>query len=76
MLKQRTKGNQGIAGIMLESHLFPGNQKLDERNPSNLKYGVSITDACVGWEETALLLREAYSALGGSEARVPARDRA
>ena len=39
----------------------PGNQKLDESNPSNLAYGISITDACIGWEETEVLLEEAYN---------------
>ena len=46
---------------MLESNINPGNQKLDESNPSNLAYGVSITDACIGWEETEVLLEEAYN---------------
>ncbi|HSX26497.1 MAG TPA: 3-deoxy-7-phosphoheptulonate synthase [Chlamydiales bacterium] len=48
--------NKAIAGFMLESHLFAGKQPLgDDR--SLLHYGVSITDPCIGWEETELLLR-------------------
>lgn len=62
VLAQRNAGNKNIAGVMLESHLFAGAQKLDEKNPTNLKYGVSITDACISWEENAELLAEAYKA--------------
>ena len=47
---------------MLESNLFPGNQRLDG-DPSKLRYGVSITDACIGWDETAELLTWAYDKL-------------
>ena len=47
---------------MLESHLNPGNQPMDD--PSNLEYGVSITDPCVGWAETEGLLRTAHRELG------------
>jgi len=39
-----------ICGVMIESNLFPGAQKLDDAVP--LRRGVSITDACMGWEET------------------------
>jgi 3-deoxy-7-phosphoheptulonate synthase len=65
VLRQRLAGNENIAGIMLESHLFPGAQKLDERDPSSLKYGLSITDACIGWQETDALLADAYRSLEG-----------
>jgi 3-deoxy-7-phosphoheptulonate synthase len=43
---------------MLESHLHFGAQPLGT-DPSTLKYGVSITDACMDWETTAALLRKA-----------------
>jgi 3-deoxy-7-phosphoheptulonate synthase len=43
-----------IAGTMIESHLNPGRQDLLPGKP--LAYGVSITDACLGWEETVKLL--------------------
>ena len=62
VLSQRLAGNKGIVGLMLESHLFPGNQKLGN-DPTQLQYGVSITDACIGWEETAALLRESHDLL-------------
>ncbi len=54
-------GNQSIKGVMLESHLFEGNQKLG--NPKDLRYGVSITDACLGWDATAEGLRDAAARL-------------
>ena len=50
-------GNKSVIWIMLESNLIEGNQKL-EGNSENLKYGVSITDACLGWNETEKLLLE------------------
>jgi 3-deoxy-7-phosphoheptulonate synthase len=54
-------GNQSIKGVMLESNLFEGNQKLG--NPKDLVYGVSITDACLGWEATKEGLHEAAQRL-------------
>ena len=45
-----------IIGAMLESYLEPGAQNLPP-DPGALRYGVSVTDACLGWEETARLLR-------------------
>jgi len=62
VIGQRVAGNPHIVGVMLESHLFEGNQKL-EGDPSKLKYGVSITDGCVGWETTEQLLLQAHSIL-------------
>ena len=60
---QRVAGDADIIGCMLESNLFPGNQKLDS-DLSKLKYGVSITDACIGWEQTRELVSWAYDELG------------
>jgi 3-deoxy-7-phosphoheptulonate synthase len=51
VVNQRAEGNSSIVGIMLESNINPGSQSLGE-DPDNLEYGVSITDACVGWEKT------------------------
>ena len=50
---------------MLESHLNEGNQKLE--NPSDLSYGVSITDPCINWQETVDLVREADELLETSK---------
>jgi len=44
-------GNQSICGVMLESNINEGNQSIPE-NLADLKYGVSITDACINWETT------------------------
>ena len=57
MIQQILKGNTSIIGIMLESHLYQGNQSIPE-DPSQLKYGVSITDACIDWPSTEKLLRK------------------
>jgi 3-deoxy-7-phosphoheptulonate synthase len=58
-LEQVKKGNGGIAGFMLESHLFGGKQSLE----GELEYGVSITDPCLSWEETEQLLIRAANFL-------------
>ena len=54
--------NDGVVGLMLESHLNEGNQTLGP-DPSMLRYGVSITDACIGWDETERIIREAHARL-------------
>ncbi len=61
VVHQIADGNQSIKGVMLESNLFEGNQKLGR--PQDLRYGVSITDACLGWDTTAACLREAATRL-------------
>ena len=66
LVRQRSRNiNPGIVGIMLESHLNEGNQKLE--NPSDLRYGVSITDPCINWNETVDLVREADELLEKSK---------
>jgi len=57
-----TQGNRSIRGMMLESNLFEGNQPIPE-NHDELKYGVSITDKCISWDETEQLLRGLYASL-------------
>ena len=57
---QIENGNRSIIGIMLESNLSEGSQKLGD----HLDYGVSITDACIGWSETEALLLELTDRLG------------
>lgn len=51
---QIAEGNSSIFGVMIESHLNEGSQKLVPGK--TLEYGKSITDACVGWDETETLL--------------------
>ncbi len=48
-------GEPGLMGLMLESHLVAGRQSLAGNQP--LRYGQSITDACLGWDDTEALLR-------------------
>jgi len=52
---QLAAGNRRIIGTMVESHLFEGRQ--DVKPGIALKHGVSITDACIGWQDSADLLR-------------------
>ena len=53
---QIAEGNQSIVGLMVESHLNFGNQKITE-DLNDLQYGVSVTDACVDWETTETMIR-------------------
>ncbi|DBA02966.1 TPA: hypothetical protein N0F65_003154 [Lagenidium giganteum] len=57
-----TKGNTNILGLMIESNIVEGNQKLGD-DPSKLEYGKSITDACIDWDDTVMVLRELAAAV-------------
>ena len=59
VLAQRLGGNRSLIGMMIESHLFEGCQPLG----AHLRYGVSVTDGCLGWEATERLLRGASEQL-------------
>lgn len=61
-VNQIVNGNTSLMGFMIESHLFEGNQELVS-DPRELKYGVSITDKCVGWEQTEEMILKAYERL-------------
>ena len=61
VIRQFREGRQSIMGLMLESNLHPGKQTLKEGVA--LKHGVSITDACLGWDETERLLGELADSL-------------
>ncbi len=63
-VRQRAAGNRNIIGLMLESNLIAGSQPLTT-DVKDLKYGISITDGCIGWEETEQLIHDAYVQLGG-----------
>ena len=77
ILAQMTAGTASITGAMIESNLEPGCQPFPPKMRgraqrgaskrlkvlSRLRYGVSITDACLGWPETESLVREVHSAL-------------
>ena len=62
VIQQIVDGNTSISGVMLESFLSAGNQKLPA-DLSQLKYGVSITDSCIDWETTENILLDAHSRL-------------
>jgi 3-deoxy-7-phosphoheptulonate synthase len=55
-------GNRSIVGLMLESHLKPGNQQIP-KDLATLEFGVSITDPCIGWDATETLLRKLHGLL-------------
>ncbi len=59
---QIIEGNQSIIGLMVESNIGWGNQKMTE-NLEDLEYGVSITDACIDWETTEKTLRDMHKKL-------------
>jgi 3-deoxy-7-phosphoheptulonate synthase len=59
--RQVAAGEERIFGIMVESHLKAGRQDLVPGKP--LVYGQSITDACIGWEDSAPLLKNLAEAV-------------
>ena len=52
--KQVANGNSNIMGVMIESNLVEGNQPIGDGK--NLQYGLSVTDACICWEDTKKVL--------------------
>jgi 3-deoxy-7-phosphoheptulonate synthase len=57
VIAQRLAGTHSLVGLMLESYLQEGTQTFPVKNLADLRYGVSITDACLGWESTERLIR-------------------
>jgi 3-deoxy-7-phosphoheptulonate synthase len=64
VIAQRAAGNTALIGLMVESFLSEGNQPVPN-DLSALKYGVSVTDACVSWDTTERILRHAHEQLAG-----------
>ncbi|PLR42053.1 3-deoxy-7-phosphoheptulonate synthase [Chimaeribacter arupi] len=64
-IDQIKAGNRSITGLMLESHLHEGNQSSEQPRDA-LRYGVSVTDACINWESTETLLRDMHQQLGNA----------
>ncbi len=62
IIKQKLDGNKSIIGFMVESHLNGGNQKIP-KDLSELKHGISITDACIDFDATEKMLKDAAEAL-------------
>ena len=64
VLTEVRRGNRAIMGLLLESNLHPGRQSWSPGAP--LRSGISITDACMGWDETRELLHEVAEAVADS----------
>ncbi|MEY2631625.1 MAG: hypothetical protein RIR00_279, partial [Pseudomonadota bacterium] len=62
VVSQIRSGNKSLVGVMIESHLEAGNQPIPE-DLGKLKYGCSVTDACVDWDATETMLRDAATLL-------------
>lgn len=60
LVQQRVGGNQHLIGMMVESNLEAGTQKIPA-DRTQLRYGVSVTDPCVDWETTERMLRHAHA---------------
>lgn len=72
VIEQRLSGTQSVIGVMVESYLKEGCQPFP-KSPADLQYGVSITDACIGWETTEQMLRWGAEALSKSAPLAAAR---
>ena len=62
VVHQIREGNRSVVGLMVESFIEPGNQPIPADH-SLLKYGCSVTDACMGWDTTVEILRSAHQVL-------------
>lgn len=60
---QLRQGEDAIIGVMIESNIYEGNQKVPQEGPSGLAKGVSITDACINWEMTVDVLEDLAEAV-------------
>ena len=63
VIQQRVEGTKSLIGAMVESNLFEGSQPIP-KDLKDLRYGVSLTDSCIGWETTERMLRWGYENLG------------
>jgi len=71
VIHQIREGNRSVVGLMVESFLEPGSQPIPA-DRAQLRYGCSVTDACVSWDTTVEMLRAAREVLKGV---LPGRDR-
>lgn len=63
LTEQMRQGETAIMGVMIESNIHAGSQKVPAEGKAGLKYGVSITDACISWETTEVVLQELAEAV-------------
>ncbi|MTV40149.1 3-deoxy-7-phosphoheptulonate synthase [Duganella radicis] len=62
VIHQIVQGNKSLVGVMIESNIVGGNQKIPA-DLSQLVYGCSVTDGCIDWETTEKMLRDAHQQL-------------
>ena len=62
-------------GVMIESNLYEGRQDITAAGPAGLKYGVSVTDACISWEQTVEVLDRLRQGVQGRRENVRRRAR-
>jgi 3-deoxy-7-phosphoheptulonate synthase len=62
VIQQIRHGNKSLVGVMIESNIVGGNQKIPA-DLSQLKYGCSVTDGCIDWDATVTMLRTAHAEL-------------
>jgi 3-deoxy-7-phosphoheptulonate synthase len=62
VIQQIRHGNKSLVGVMIESNIAGGNQKIPA-DLSQLKYGCSVTDGCIDWQATETMLRAAHAEL-------------
>jgi 3-deoxy-7-phosphoheptulonate synthase len=62
VIQQIRHGNKSLVGVMIESNIVSGNQPIPS-DLSQLTYGCSVTDGCIGWEDTDAMLRSAHQEL-------------
>ena len=67
---QIADGRHEISGVMIESHLVEGKQNATKIKKEDLTFGQSITDACIGWDDTESVLRELSEAVKTRRASV------
>jgi 3-deoxy-7-phosphoheptulonate synthase len=62
VIQQKVEGTRSLIGMMVESNLLEGSQPIP-KNLKDLRYGVSLTDSCIGWETTERMLRWGHEKL-------------
>jgi 3-deoxy-7-phosphoheptulonate synthase len=62
VIGQRAGGTRSLIGLMVESNIHEGSQPIP-KDPADLRYGISITDSCVGWETTERMLHWAHETM-------------
>ena len=62
IIEQKKNDEKSIVGVMIESNIKHGKQKMNDL--SSLKHGVSITDECIGWQETEDIIKKLYRSIG------------